>query len=1476
MSTIENKRFAKFCSLINFTIPIDLQKTELINHTLSDDNSILDIDIKFNDEISPYSFFSFLLAIKRYRDTKIVPKFHFDILQYKKENVVKFIDFIVDNKTKYNTLKNINFKNELKVVEDYNYCINITESNESDLIVQSIANLESSLKKYGFNLLKLSVNVKKYSDKSIDDYLEADHIKQKEMQKYFDQLEAASINNKKNNNFAYGGFNSGTGKKRLRKIKNFISISLDELDEQEEFAAVILHGQIFATDNLTTKNQKEIYTFSISDYKGACDVKWILDKKLSDQQLKELSVNSWVKFFGSVRINTFNNSNEKNVLVDHYEIAEPIFGEIIDKNEEKRVELHTSSKNNTMDGLELVTDLLAHAEKLKMPAMAIMDENGAQSYPDAFNFAKKKDIKVLYGTAFSTIFKKNEAILGPVPSGNIRAAEYVAFDIETTGLSPKFDELIEFGAVNTNNIYEQPKNEFFIQSPKLISAFIEEKTGISNEMMKSGLDIKESLQRIYDTLNNKIAIAHNASFDYNFLKEKFRVNNMPFPNVTVIDTMMVSRMVFDETRHNLKALAKRVEIEYDDSAAHRAGYDAEVLALVWINLISILENNGIFDFKSLNEFCPERLYRRKFSNEITTIVKTQKGLKKQFQMISDCLTTNFNNGPKTYWEDIKKNDDILIGSSGLKGRLLEDYFFSSHEKFLQTLEYFDYVELPALSTLEHWIAYEKISRGDLEKGYKDIIKICKEKGIIPVATGEVKYNAKHEKIAYEVVVYAKGKKTVSDDYTQVGTEDKNNKNQTAQRHFLYEHSKAKNHTLIVPDMHFLSTDEMLEQFSFLGDQELINEIVIKNTQLIANMCEKIEIIKKDLYTPKFDNSPVKLKELVYKNARERYGEILPDIIEKRIDAELTPIIKYGFDVIYWISHKLVQASVDAGYIVGSRGSVGSSIVASLIGVSEVNPLPPHYLCNNCKYFEIVEDKNIQSGFDLVPQNCPKCSSKMDSDGQTIPFETFLGFNADKVPDIDLNFSGEFQSKIHDLTRELFGHSHTFRAGTISSVQSLTAFGYVKNYEEETGKTFSYAFKNFLAEKLVSLKRTTGQHPGGIIVIPKEFDVTDFTPINYPADDTNSSWLTTHFDYKKIHDNVLKLDILGHDNPSIIKKLEEYTGIKMKDVPKYDPDVISLFNNVEKLNIKPEDIGGEITGALGIPEFGTPFVRELLSQAKPKNFANLISISGLSHGTNVWLNNAQDLIMKKGFTLSNVVSCRDDILVFLLGYGVPPKFAFDIMEKVRKGKGIKPEEEVELRKYNVPDWQIDSMQKIAYMFPKAHATAYVLMAWVIAWFKLYKPLAFYATFFGIRSRAFDIETMVDKRYGIKADLKIKEIEAMDRKLRKVKDNDLVDTLELVREFYARGFVIKNISLEKSLDYDWIILEEEKALIPPFIVVDGLGGTVAESIVNERKIKMFSSLEDFTRRTTTNKTLIDKMDQLGVFKNVPRTDQISLFD
>ena len=921
--------------------------------------------------------------------------------------------------------------------------------------------------------------------------------------------------------------------------------------------------------------------------------------------------------------------------------------------------------------------------------------------------------------------------------------------------------------------------------------------------------------------------------------------------------------------YRLGRVASYYKVHYDDVQAHRADYDVEILCDVFKHLKSDAKNKNVLTLNQLQDVQEEQAFTKDMKSHICVLAKNQAGLKNLFKLVTISNTENLSIlGSGKSKEDmiaepritrnnlVKYRENILFGTACYNGEIFELAANKSDKQLLEAIDFYDYVEIQPLENYRPLIERNTIvSKERLIEILNRIIKAAQTKNKLIIATGDVHYANKEDKIKRDVYINAQGIGGI--------------------RHPLYIYDENKRLNTVNPDQHLRTTNEMLECFNWIEDEKLREDIVINNTNKLLDEFEVVKPIHNRLYPPTIEGSGQKLTDECHRQAREKYGENPPEIVTKRLDRELDSIIGNGYAVVYYISHLLVKKSNEDGYLVGSRGSVGSSLAATLSGITEVNPLPPHYLCPNCHHSIWIQDKSVISGYDLPEITCEKCNAKMRGEGQDIPFETFLGFKGDKVPDIDLNFSSEYQDKAHLFTKEVFGENNVFRAGTIGTVANKTAYGYILGYNESIKReNVPTAYNEYLASLCEGVKRTTGQHPGGIIVIPDDMDVYDFTPVQYPANNPNSTWKTTHFDFHDIHDNVLKFDILGHVDPTVMRFLQNISNIDPLSIPMNDPQVMSIFNSVDALNII-DPTYKEITGGCGLPEFGTKFVRGILELTKPSKFSELVSISGLSHGTDVWNNNAKDLILGNVCTLDDVIGCRDDIMVELIKYGLEESDAFTIMESVRKGKGLKPEWITLMTDNNVPEWYIESCQKIKYMFPKAHAVAYVIMAVRVAWFKVYHPHYYYAAFFSKRCDAFEIETMMTNAETILKRMNEIQIKISSYKASN-KERNVYDTLEICYEMYCRGYKISNIDIEKSLASDFIIdPDDNKVIIPPFIVIDGLGDNVANSIVEARKQQEFRSKKDIVERTQLSTTLFNKISSLKCLDHLSEDDQILLF-
>ncbi|WP_034550254.1 PolC-type DNA polymerase III [Carnobacterium funditum] len=1222
-----------------------------------------------------------------------------------------------------------------------------------------------------------------------------------------------------------------------RKIADKEEIKqMDQIIEEER--RVTIEGFVFDVEIRVLRSERQLLIVKITDYSSSFTVKKFSNTPEDEAAFAAIKKGMWVKARGSVQEDNF----MRDLVLNAQDISESFHEERKDMapKDSKRVEMHLHSNMSQMDATNNITDLVAQAAKWGHPAIAITDHAGAQSFPDAFQAGQKYGVKILYGIEANIV---DDGIPIAYHSSDIELAEatYVVFDVETTGLSAVYNKIIELSAVKMykGNVIE--KFEYFIDPGHPLSQTTINLTGITDDMVRGSKTEKEVLALFEDFAKEHILVAHNASFDMGFLNTSNARQGLAENSNPVIDTLELSRFLHPQLKsHRLNTLAKKYGVALEQH--HRAIYDAESTGfLCWLFLKEAEEDYQIVNHNQLNDRIGEGdSYKRARPFHSTIIATTQTGLKNLFKLVSLSMTQYFfRNARIPRSELIRLREGLIVGSACNQGEVFEAMMQKGVEEAKNKAKFYDFLEVMPKEVYAPLLEQELVnSEDDLEEIIRNMVQIGEELDTPVVATGNVHYLNPEDYIYRKILINSQG-----------GANPLNRSE--------------------LPKVHFRTTDDMLEAFAFLG-KSTAHKIVVENTQMIAESVAEMTPVKTELYTPKIEGSEEEIRKLSYDEAHRLYGNPLPEIIEKRLEKELTSIIGNGFSVIYLISQKLVHKSISEGYLVGSRGSVGSSFVATMTGITEVNPMPPHYRCSKCKYSKFFTDGSVGSGYDLPEEICPNCQIRLHKDGHDIPFETFLGFNGDKVPDIDLNFSGDYQSKAHDYTKVLFGDEYVFRAGTIGTVADRTAFGYVKAYERDQNLNFRAAEIDRLAKGSTGVKRTTGQHPGGIIVIPNYMDVYDFTPIQFPADAQDSEWKTTHFDFHSIHDNVLKLDILGHDDPTVIRMLQDLSGIDPLTIPTDDPEVMKIFGGTEVLDVTAEQIQSK-TGTLGIPEFGTRFVRGMLEQTKPTTFAELLQISGLSHGTDVWLGNAEELIRENDISLSEVIGCRDDIMVYLMHNGVEDGLAFKIMESVRKGKGIPDEWQKEMRAEKVPEWYIDSCLKIKYMFPKAHAAAYVLMALRVAYYKVHFPILYYAAYFSVRATDFELVAMCQGKESIK--VKMKEI--TDKGLdASTKEKNVLTVLELANEMVERGMNFKMIDLAKSDAKDFVI--EGTSLIAPFRAVPSLGANVANQIVEARLDKPFLSKEDLSKRGKVSKTVIEYMNENGVLKGMPDENQLSLFD
>ena len=1094
----------------------------------------------------------------------------------------------------------------------------------------------------------------------------------------------------------------------------------------------------------------------------------------------------------------------------------------------KRVELHVHSKLSAMEGLFDIDDIVKQAKKWGYDSIAITDTGVVQSIPDFYDKATANNIKPIFGMEAYVVDEFVNIISLLKEDKKVNEPEYVVFDLETTGLEPALNEIIEIGAVKIKDMKIVSRFHSLIKPKKPISSFTTHITGITNEMLENEKTIEEVLPKFLSFIENTVLVAHNADFDYRFIREWVKkVYNEHFEQ-TYIDTLALSKSLLNLKGYSLDKVVE--ELQLGNFEHHRAHEDANVTALAFLKLLEMAKKKKVEKLSELERLKKFIDYKRIRPTHMTILVKNKTGLKNLYKLVSNSHVKYFYRVPRILKSELSQmREGLLIGSSAEEGEIIEAYLRGAlHDEIIEMAKFYDYIELLPVDSLE---VSKNISEDQIIKIYKSIYDISQELNMPLVMVSDAHYLDKEDIVYLNTLRFADKRKIIN------------------------------------ANKYLRTTDELIDEAKrIFGNEEVAENIVIKNTNEIAQQIEIIKPLSKKLNPPKIENAENEVREAAIKRAYEIYGNPLPAIVEKRLERELDSIIKHGYSVLYLIAERIVKKSIEDGYLVGSRGSVGSSFVATMLGITEVNPLPPHYICPNCKHTEFFEDGSYGCGYDLPSKKCPKCGSELNKDGQSIPFETFMGFEGDKIPDIDLNFSGDYQAKAHQFIEQMFGEDHVFRAGTISTIADRTALEFARKYCENSG-----ILKNSeiirIANSITGVKRTTGQHPGGLMIVPKDKEIYDYTPIQYPANDSKAEIQTTHFDYHVIHDDLVKLDALGHDDPTFIKMMKDLTGVDPMSIPMDDKKTLSLFSSTKELKIDLKDELGTTVGTLGIPEFGTTFVRRMLEDTRPKSFAELVRISGLSHGTDVWAGIAKNWIDNNVASLNEVIACRDDIMNYLLTKGAEPKQAFSIMEKVRKGKGIDKSDEELMRNLKVPEWFIISCQKIKYLFPKAHAAAYVSMAFRIAWFKVYYPLTFYATYFTVKGDEFNLKVIFSGKEAIKK--RIYELRTNDLDVRRKNE---MTVLELALEMMMRGFKFKMVDLYKSDSKRFII--EENSLLVPFIKIPNLGEKAAERIVKTRE-EGFKSIEDFIAKTGCNKTNIESLKALEVLKDLPETNQISLF-
>ncbi len=1529
------------------------------------------------NEIVPYVVYEdFLSCLKSEFNILISLEILYDGSDYSRvrEYVNKIISDYCNDSIRYGVFRDRELNISGKRVEFfvYNKIESINMNNISNNVVDR-------LRKYGFNDIDFSIVLDKKEDEELLSKIESE--KNISVPSYVEKKSVVDEGKEKN-------YYRAKKSKEITKIKDL----LYEVDN------VNIEAKIFGIDLFEAKSGYKIFTLKVTDGTDSMYCKLFTKDEEEFSRIKGLLKNgSWYQFYGRVKIDNF--SGDELVFMTRYRdialMEDKVEWSRVDNAPLKRVELHAHTMMSQMDGLIDEVKLVRQAIKWGHRAVAITDHDGCQAFPHVFNevtghnkkvlapykdklkelkekrreLEKSDDVcgiklldseiekvneemknaptfKALYGTELEMSDDRLNIVVNATDD-DIYNSTYVIFDTETTGFNPGLsDSMIEIGAVKMKDGAVIESFDELINPGHLIDSEITELTGITNSMVRDCPNEEEVVRKFKEWIGDLPLVAHNARFDRDMLEMAYYKYDLGKLNNPMLDTMIISQVINkDLKRHSLSALTKNYGISFSendevtgDKHHHRADYDAEFTGYVFFKMLKQLDKDKIKTFKDLENLPnEEEINKLDRESHINIIALNRKGLKNMFKLISFASTKYLVKSARIPRRVVNEyREDILVGSGCYNGEVFKTALTRSCEDLKKVMEFYDYVEVQPISNYSHLVARHDIDGiEDVKYAIEKIVKCAREMGKLVVATCDAHTLEKDDKIYREIIVHqnvpGKG------------------------RHPLARYLNLKGYETI-PDQYFRTTDEMIGEFSFLGEGVAL-EIVVENTNKIADMCEEIEVIIDTggiPFSPKIDKSIETVVDLVYTKAKSWYGDNLPynieeriakelygdsvlnsindllkkdgvseedfereafkrlheviisgddkvrdlvrenirancneelsdDEVEKLLNKNLGGVIGGGFDVIYLIAQKLVKHSNDEGFLVGSRGSVGSSFVATMMGITEVNPLPAHYRCPDCKYSIFNDDEGnalgavYSSGFDLPDKNCPKCGARMIKDGQDMPFATFLGFNADKVPDIDLNFSDLNQASAHNYTKVLFGVDNVYRAGTIGTVAEKTAFGYVKGFCEDKNVKMRAAEVDRIAAGCTGVKRTTGQHPGGIVVIPGYMDVFDFTPYQYPADDPTSPWRTTHFDYHAIDQDVLKLDILGHTDPTQLRLIQNIRGVNVvDDVPLDDKETMKIFLSPEPLGVTSEQIMCE-TGTLGIPEFGTGFTISMLVDTKPKTFAELIKISGLSHGTDVWLGNAQDLIRNGTVPFKDVIGCRDDIMVYLMYNGVEPLKAFKIMEFVRKGKASKDPETWKqhvktMKDAGIQEWFIDSCSKIKYMFPKAHAAAYVISAFRIAYYKVHYPAIYYATYFSTRLTDFDIVTMIRGYDSIKA--RIIEINNKGYDVTN-KETAVLETLKLSLEATARGINFGNLDLMRSDARDFIIDDDGVTLIPPFRTIDGLGDVVAQSICEEAKKHPFISIEEFQKRCRVSNTLVDKMKAMNLFGDLPETSQLSLF-
>ena len=1492
----KKKVFYSILKSINFPLLEGVLSGEVSKVKIDKNDCSMSLYITFTEFVAPDTLLELKTSLQnKLVENKVASKvlvyYHFAVEQVPSHTLELFYKFFVEELTKrqmrYHSLGNFE-----TTYNDNTVKLMVADESDKSVVDSLLPAIKESFRRFGLEIVDAVSEINTFLVPIKDEIATANHIAEvkinREQNLYDNSLEKRETNETPRMKKMQRQQSPLSGAVMPMKELPSSEYELVEYVQKHSKNQFVVEGDVVKAEIKSLSTGSKIYEAIIFDGESSIVIKTFLNnaeiKKQEEFYTKNCMVGKRLRCYGYLKFDTFSRDmvlmiKETGVLGDSKKVIHDDGAEV------KRIELHAHTKMSAQDSILAVEEYVQRAKEYGHKALAVTDKYNVQGLPELAKECKKAGLKPIFGLEGALVDEKSFRIALTDDDIDLDEATFVVYDLETTGISSNYNEIIEIAAckIYHGSIIEEFTT--FVNPRRKISEFTTNLTSITDDDVRNAPFIETAIMDFYKFIEGSILVAHNATFDNSHLYRNLSDQGIKGVSFPTIDTLQLARVCYGDKlkRFNLKAVSKYFDVELEQH--HRAISDAKTTAYVFLKMLSNLREQKINNYNEINNVIVDsEAYKYAYPTHVTLLAKNREGLVNINRIVSESYTVNFYKEPRILKKFLESHrEGILIGSSCYNGDVFTNAMNKSFNDLLDSMDFYDFIEVQPPDVYSHLVESSggEITMEHIEKIIKKIIDAANQKGKMVVSTGDVhhldKEDKKYRQMLFEVPMVGGG---------------------------MHDFSELKE----IPSTHFRSTSEMLDDFAFLGEKKAF-EIVVTNTNIINDEIEEFPLFPKKLFAPGDDfmakegipSAKEELLKLTYDTAHRKYGENLPQLVQDRLDKELNSIINNDYASIYFIAYMLVKHSKDAGYVVGSRGSVGSSLVANFMGITEVNSLPPHYVCPHCHFtafklspeekrkygqtdnelkFEDVLQK-YGTGFDMPQAKCPVCGCDLESDGCDIPFETFLGFSGNKTPDIDLNFSGEYQEKAHNYCRDIFGRDYSFRAGTINGIAENTAYGYVKGHYERLKQNVRNCEIDREGAKLLNVKKTTGQHPGGIVVLPQGLDVNEITPVQYPADNIENDWKTTHQTYHNFEDNLLKLDILGHDDPTMIRHLmnyveaypEEFPFSKVEDIPLDDKKVLEMFSGVSVLGVSKDDIMEDIA-TTGLPEFGTGLTKDMLRDVHPTKVSDLIKISGLSHGTGIWAGNMRDLFLglKPGVNnleFDELIGCRDDIMAYLINKDLPALDSFTIMECVRKGKGLKPDQERLMLEHNVPKWYIEACKSIQYMFPKAHATAYVIMALRIGWFKLYRPIYYYAGFFSKRAKAYEIETMVAGYDAIKARL----VELQSLKKMTNKEADIYSTLLLCLEMCARGFNFKQIDIHKSDWQDFVI--EGNSLIIPFGAMDSLGPSIAKSIVDARNEYPFTSIKDVARRSRINNTLMEKFIRMGVFKGLPEDDQIGLF-